>query len=132
MAQRPMYEACPRWLIDRCEIGERSAVVDLGCGSGIVTEMLLERFKEAPDFRVIAIDPSAWELSIAQSRISDIRVTFVHGRAQEALDIVNDPIDVVLLCSVLHQVPVMERRLVLDGAFALLRPGGFLGANTFF
>ena len=132
MAQRPMYQACPEWLIERCRIGTGSTVVDLGCGSGIVTRLLLERFKDQPNFRVIAIDPSEWELKIARSRISDERVTFVLGRAQEALDIVDVPVDAVLLCSVLHQLPVSERRSVLEGAFALVRPGGFVGANTFF
>ena len=132
MTQRPMYGACPRWLIEHCEIDEHSTVVDLGCGSGILTRLLLERFRQSPDFRIIAIDPSEWELNIARSRTSDPRVTFIHGRAQEALSIVNAGVDAVLLCNVLHQVPLTERRLVLDGAFALVRPGGFVGANTLF
>lgn len=132
MAQRPMYEACPRWLIKHCNIGERSTVVDLGCGSGIVTQLLLERFKEAPEFRVIAIDPSEWELNIARSRVGDERVTFIRGTAQEALSIVHNDVDAVLLCNVLHQVRLTERRSVLEGAFALVRPGGLVGANTLF
>jgi ubiquinone/menaquinone biosynthesis C-methylase UbiE len=105
--------------------------VDLGCGSGILTQMLIEYFK-APEFRVLAIDPSEWELGIARSRISDDRVTFILGRAQEALDIVKDDVHAVLLCNVLHQVPLAERRSVLEGAFQLVRPGGFIGANTLF
>ena len=132
MACRPMYEACPRWLIKHCKIDERSTVVDLGCGSGIVTQLLLERFKVAPEFRVIAIDPSEWELNIARSRIPDKRVTFIQGRAQEALSIVNLEVDAVLLCNVLHQVQLTERRSVLEGAFLLVRPGGMVGANTLF
>ena len=132
MAQRPMYGACPRWLIEHCKIGVRSTVVDLGCGSGIVTQLLLERFNQAPDFRVIAIDPSEWELNIARSRISDERVTFIQGKAQEALSIVKTDVDAVLLCNVLHQVPLTERRSVLEGALALVRPGGLVGANTLF
>jgi ubiquinone/menaquinone biosynthesis C-methylase UbiE len=132
MAQRPMYGACPRWLIEHCKIGVCSTVVDLGCGSGIVTQLLLERFHQAPDFRVIAIDPSEWELNIARSRISDERVTFIQGRAQEALSIVQADVDAVLLCNVLHLVPLEERRSVLEGAFALVRPGGLVGANTLF
>lgn len=132
MTRRPMYEACPRWLIEHCKVGERSTVVDLGSGSGIVTQMILERFKDAPDFRVISIDPSEWELNIARSRISDKRVTFIKGRAQEALSIVKTGVDAVLLCNVLHQVPLTERRSVLEGAFFLVRPGGLVGANTLF
>jgi ubiquinone/menaquinone biosynthesis C-methylase UbiE len=133
MAQRPMYRACPHWLIEHCNIGEDSTVVDLGCGSGIVTQLLLEQFQQAREFRVIAIDPSEWELDIARSRIADERVTFIQGRAQEALSIVNvEDVDAVLLCNVLHQVPVTERRSVLEGVHALVRPGGLVGANTLF
>jgi ubiquinone/menaquinone biosynthesis C-methylase UbiE len=132
MAQRPMYEACPRWLVEHCGIGESSTVVDLGCGSGIVTQLLLKRFGHAPHFRVIAIDPSEWELNIARARISDNRVTFIQGRAQEARGIINAEVDAVLLCNVLHQVLLTERRSVFEGAFALVRPGGLVGANTLF
>lgn len=132
MSQRPMYRAGPEWLIEHCQIGPGSTVADLGCGSGIVTKLLVEEFKQAPDFRVVAIDPSEWELSIARSRISDQRVTFVQGRAQEAVGIVKTAADAVLLCNVLHQIPLSERRSVLEGAFALLRGGGIVGASTLF
>jgi trans-aconitate methyltransferase len=78
-----MYEACPRWLIEHCNIGPRSTVVDLGCGSGIVTRLLLQRFSEASDFRIIAVDPSQWELGIARSRIFDERVTLFRERPKK-------------------------------------------------
>jgi ubiquinone/menaquinone biosynthesis C-methylase UbiE len=132
MSRRPMYRAGPQWLIEHCRIGPRSTVVDLGCGSGIATQLLLEEFGKAPEFRVVAIDPSEWELRIAQSRIGDKRVTFIQGRAQDVLDIVGTVADAVLLCSVLHQLPLAERRPVLEGAFKLVRPGGMVGANTLF
>jgi ubiquinone/menaquinone biosynthesis C-methylase UbiE len=132
MAQRPMYRACPDWLIEHCDVTDRSTVVDLGCGSGILTRLLLERFRSAPSFRVIAVDPSEWELAIARKRVRDPRVTFIQGRAQDAAAIVTNDVDAVLLCSVLHQIPVEERQPVLGGAFALVRPGGLVGANTTF
>jgi ubiquinone/menaquinone biosynthesis C-methylase UbiE len=132
MTQRPMYRTCPHWLIERCKIGGSSTVVDLGCGSGILTQLLLEQFKDAPNFRVICIDPSEWELNIARARISDERVTFIQGRAQEALEIVTTNADAVLLCNVLHQVLLTERRSVLEGAFSLVRPDGLVGMNTLF
>jgi ubiquinone/menaquinone biosynthesis C-methylase UbiE len=132
MTQRPMYATCPGWLVDHCRIDENSSVVDLGCGSGILTQLLLQRFEHSTRFRVTAIDPSKWELDIARSRVLDERVTFINGRAQEALQIVKESADAVLLCNVLHQIPLVERRPVLEGAFALLRQGGMLGANTLF
>ena len=130
--QRPMYQHCPRWLIDRCGVGPASTVADLGCGSGIVTQLLLDRFKDAPSFRVIAIDPSEWELEIARSRIRDPRVIFIQGRAQEAQRFITRDVDAVFLCNVLHQISLPERRPVLEGAFALVRPGGTMGVNTLF
>lgn len=132
MAQRPMYATCPRWLIKNCNIGSGSTVVDLGCGSGIVTKLLLEQFEESADLHIIGIDPSEWELRIARSRISDKRVTFIQGKAQDAMSLVQTQVDAVILCSVLHQVPLTERRSVLEGAFTLVRPGGLVGANTLF
>src|SRR5687768_13375793 len=113
MTQRPMYGACPRWLIEHCEIDEHSTVVDLGCGSGILTRLLLERFRQSPGFLIIAFNPSEWQHNIARSRTTDPRVTFGHGRAQEALSIGKAGVDAVLLCNVLHQVPLTERRSVL-------------------
>lgn len=132
MARRPMYARCPRWLIDNCRVDKNAVVVDLGCGSGLLTELLLRQFRDAPNFRVIAIDPSEFELSIARKRISDARVTFILGRAQDALQIIDSPPDAVLLCNVLHQIPLEERQSVLKGALALMRTRGWVGANTLF
>jgi ubiquinone/menaquinone biosynthesis C-methylase UbiE len=130
--QRPMYKACPRWLIDHCGVNETSTVADLGCGSGIVTRLLLDQFRDAPQFRVNAIDPSEWELAIAKRSIADPRVSFIQGRAQEARRLIPSAVDAVFLCNVLHQIPLVERRGVLEGAFELVRPRGHVGANTLF
>lgn len=129
MAQRPMYAACPRWLLDHCEVDERSTIVDLGCGSGIFTQYLLDRFPDAPDLRVIAVDPSEFDLNIMKSRVIDDRVTFIQGRAQEIAEVV-PPVDVAILCNMLHQIPLVERRPVFEGVFSLLKSGGAVGANT--
>lgn len=131
MAQRSMYAVCPRWLLEHCEVGESSTVVDLGCGSGIFTRYLLDRFHDAPDLHVFAVDPSEFELKIMKSRVVDDRVTFVQGRAQEVAELV-PPVDAAILCNILHQIPLVERRPVFEAVFALLRPGGAVGANTLF
>jgi SAM-dependent methyltransferase len=131
MARRPLYQLCPSWLVDHCEIRPDSTVVDLGCGSGIVTQMLLDRFPEAPELEIIALDPSAAELKIARSRIEDPRVTFVHARAQDAGAVI-DHADVVILCNVIHQIPIAERSEICEACLDLLVPGGSFGLNTLF
>lgn len=131
LARRPMYSRCPLWLLEHCPISDDSKVADLGCGSGLLTEFIVKQFPESPALRVYAIDPSEWELKIAKERVSDERVVFVKGTAQEATRQVPD-CDVVFLCNVLHQIPLDERPSVVQGAFDLLRPGGHFGCNTLF
>jgi ubiquinone/menaquinone biosynthesis C-methylase UbiE len=131
MAQRPNYARGPRWLLEHCEIGPSSTVADIGCGSGIFTQFVLDRFPEAPDLRIVAVEPSEFELSIMKSRITDRRVTYVQGRAQDASRVIPKA-DAAVLCSVLHQIPLPERRPVLEGVFNLLRSRGAVGVNTLF
>jgi len=131
MARRPLYAVCPRWILEHCAIGPTSRVADIGCGSGIFTQSVLDRFPEAPGLRVFAIDPSEFELSIMRSRITDRRVTCIEGRAQDASATISN-VDVAVLCNVLHQIPIEERRPVLEGVFDLLQPGGAVGLNTLF
>jgi hypothetical protein len=96
--------------------------------------VLLDHVGPAPGLRVIAIDPSPHELAIFRRRIEDPRVTVLQGRAQEAAADVAGAggADAVLLCNVLHQIPLVERGPVLRGVFEMLRPGAFAGANTLF
>ena len=131
MAHRPLYDVCPSWLIEACEISADARVVDLGCGSGLLTETLLQRFPAAPDLRIVAVDPSEYELQLLQARVDDPRVSVHLGRAEDAAAHVSDA-DAVLLCNVLHQIPLADRGGVFQGIFELLRPGGVVGANTLF
>lgn len=59
------------------ESGARS-VIDLGCGTGILTVTLAE-----PDRRVIGIDPSATMLDHARGRPGAAAVTWVHGDSRQ-------------------------------------------------
>jgi ubiquinone/menaquinone biosynthesis C-methylase UbiE len=131
MAQRPHYALGPQWLLDHCHVGPSSTVADIGCGSGIFTQFVLDRFPNVPDLRIVAVDPSPFELSIMKSRIDDRRVTYVQGRAQDAAKAIPRA-DAAVLCSVLHQIPLAERRPVLEGVFDLLGAGGRVGMNTLF
>jgi len=131
MSERPLYQACPNWLIDRCELRPTSSVVDLGCGSGLVTRELLRRFPVAPQLRIFAIDPSEFELGIARSLIHDPRVEFLQAHAQEAVDRISDA-DAVIFCNVMHQIPRSDRAGLIGSVLLLLRHGGTFSFNTLF
>ena len=93
-------------------------VLDVGCGTGLVTEELLAL---VPSGRVVAIDASAEMVEIARRRLD--------GRArvlcQDALELdVGEPVDAIVSTAALHWVGDHDRLWgVLAGA---LRPGGRL------
>src|SRR2546426_6114538 len=48
-----------RWIVERVICPGRRKIVDLGCGPGAVTKLILERLGDARNATVIGIDPSA-------------------------------------------------------------------------
>lgn len=117
-----------RWgtsVIARVEPRGVRRVLDAGCGSGRVTEQLLERL---PDAAVIALDASGNMLDEARGRLARFgsRVTFVCADLNEPLPL-DLPVDAIVSTATLHWVPdhaALFRRLA-----AVLRPGGQLVAQ---
>jgi ubiquinone/menaquinone biosynthesis C-methylase UbiE len=129
MSQRPVYRAVTLKLLDLCSVGESERVVDVGCGSGLATALLLERCPQVGS--IVGIDPSEHELAIARKRVVDPKVCFVAGRAQDIRASVGE-VDATILSNVMHQIPIGERADVVAGCYHSLKPGGRCALNTFF
>jgi trans-aconitate 2-methyltransferase len=102
-------------------IAPNATVLDVGCGTGRVTEALLEL---VPHGRVLAIDASQAMVALARERLA--------GRAevwcQSALDLdLRDEVDVVVSTAALHWVPEHDRLWV--ALARALRAGGALEAQ---
>src|SRR5438874_4680433 len=63
--QHPFFTEVNRWIVERVICPGRRKVVDLGCGPGAVTKLILERLDDARNAKVIGIDPSPSALSKA-------------------------------------------------------------------
>jgi tRNA (cmo5U34)-methyltransferase len=108
-------------------IGERSRVMDLGCGPGTLAEKLLTAF---PGMSVICSDGSDEMLRLARERLASFgeRASFVQadfGADQWIAELPRD-LDAVVSARAIHNL----RKLKLIGPvygqiFELLRPGGF-------
>jgi trans-aconitate 2-methyltransferase len=116
-----------RWgvaVLDRLEIAPGATVLDAGCGSGRVTEALLERF---PTVNVVGLDGSPSMLAQARERLGRFgeRVTFVLADLAEPLPI--DPVDAVFSTATFHWVLDHER--LFATLAAVVSPGGRLVAQ---
>ena len=109
-------------VLDRLSLRGNETVVDAGCGSGRVTEALLERL---PQGRIIAVDASADMLAAARERLVDERVAFVHSDLV-ALDL-GEPADAVLSTATFHWID--DQAGLYRALHRALKPGGRLIAQ---
>jgi trans-aconitate 2-methyltransferase len=116
-----------RWgsvVLDRLPLRGDERVLDAGCGSGRVTEMLAERL---PRGNVVALDGSASMVEAARERLARFgdRVEYVVADLGRPLPIA--PVDAILSTATFHWVPDHDALFV--HLADVLRPGGGLVAQ---
>ncbi|TAL98135.1 MAG: methyltransferase domain-containing protein [Paraburkholderia sp.] len=112
-------------LLDVLAVQSGEKVLDIGCGTGLLTEAVAER--TGPDGEVLGIDPLALRVELARKRAQgrfDARI----GRAEALHDVPDAHYDVVYFNSVIHWVP--DQLAALQHAFRVLKPGGRVGFTT--
>jgi trans-aconitate 2-methyltransferase len=114
-------EALGREVLARLELRGDETVLDAGCGSGRITQALLDRL---PRGRVIAVDMSESMVSAARERLgldADIRQA-------DLLELeLEEPVDAVLSTATFHWIADHDR--LFRRLHAALRPGGRLVAQ---
>jgi len=99
------------------------AVIDAGCGTGRVTELLL---RHLPDGTVLAVDASEAMVEAARERFAgDSRVRV---ERQDILRLeVGEPVDVIFSTATFHWIKDHER--LFEGLARALKAGGWLAAQ---
>ncbi len=114
-------EALGLEVLARLPLNGEETVLDAGCGSGRVTQALIERL---PRGRVIAVDQSPSMVAAARERLgpdADIR-------ALDLLELeLNEPVDAILSTATFHWIADHER--LFARLHAALAPGGRLLAQ---
>ncbi|MGH2513276.1 MAG: class I SAM-dependent methyltransferase [Candidatus Limnocylindrales bacterium] len=121
-----------RWgstVLERLPLAGSERVLDAGCGSGRVTEGLLERL---PEGRVIALDGSPAMIEQAQARLARFgdRVDYLVADLRRPLPLdrlLRDPVDAILSTATFHWVP--DHAALFANLATVLRPGGRLVAQ---
>jgi trans-aconitate 2-methyltransferase len=113
-----------RWaleVLDRLPLNGDETVLDAGCGSGRVTQMLQERL---PDGKVIAVDASPSMVEKAQEALGPEAEVFVCELTELELQ---EAVDAVFSNAVFHWIPDHDQ--LFKRLFAALEPGGRLVAQ---
>jgi len=108
-------------VLDRLELRGDEHALDAGCGSGRVTERLLERL---PDGQMLAIDGSEAMVEKARERLGG-RATYLVVDLTELE--VEEEVDLVFSTATFHWILDHER--LFERLHAALRPGGRLVAQ---
>jgi len=108
-------------VLERLELGGEEVAVDAGCGSGRVTEQLLERL---PNGSVIAVDGSAAMVEKAKERLGDRASYLVSDLTELRLD---EPVDLVFSTATFHWIP--DHDALFRRMRAALKPGGRIVAQ---
>ena len=108
-------------VLDRIEFRGDETVLDAGCGTGQVSELLLDL---VPSGRVLAVDADADMVRLAAQRLKGR----VDVRQADLLDLhLDDPVDVIVSTATFHWV--LDHDRLFRVLFDALRPGGRLVAQ---
>lgn len=112
-------------VIDRLEVTGPVSILDAGCGSGRVTQLLLERFPEAT---VTGVDASPAMIDQARRRLEPFgaRIRLIVGDLTEPIDVA-EPVDAVFSNAVFHWVA--DHETLFARLADAMRPGAVLSAQ---
>ena len=132
-AEHGFFQTVNSHLVELARIKPGHKIVDLACGTGAATKMILEHLKGAKDSLVIGIDASTTSLReaiIQVGNVRDVAVEFVYGRVEALSDMVKDKVDGVIFCNGIHYISDKEN--LLKQIVNSLKPGGIFAFNTSF
>ncbi len=112
------------------DIGPGQRVLDVGCGSGVVTRDLARRVK--PHGRVVGVDPSPALLTAARELIEGAGLASLVDLEEgdcRALPFVAESFDAAIAATVLSHVPDGQR--AIPEMVRVVRPGGLIGVFDF-
>jgi ubiquinone/menaquinone biosynthesis C-methylase UbiE len=128
--RHPFFTHVNRWILERVICPGRQVIVDLGCGPGAVTQLILERVRgQQPPPHVIGVDPSSSALAKARAAISSKWAEFKQGSAEWLSKLVKSA-DAVVFLNAIHLVE--DKPKVLREIRRVLKPGGVLAFNSTF
>lgn len=132
-AQLSFYRKVNETLIELLALGAWNRIVDLACGTGTGTRLILEKLEVMKGAVLFCIDASAEALREAKAQLLQAKhtlVQFIQGDAEELSRLVGEGVDTVVLCNAIHYM--RDKSRVLVEIFKVLKQGGLFAFNTTF
>jgi ubiquinone/menaquinone biosynthesis C-methylase UbiE len=112
-------------IVDLLKLQESDRVLDLGCGTGVLTRMIADRLRKESDGYAMGIDAAAKMIRVARRKRGTDTCRF-EVAAAEKLPFPDESFDAVVSSLFFHHVPMDLKEEALGEAFRVLRPGGTL------
>jgi ubiquinone/menaquinone biosynthesis C-methylase UbiE len=122
-----MYQELSQMMVELAQIEPGMRVLDLGCGTGVTTQAVLQPLQ--PSGHVYAVDISEPMLAVARQQVGREQVTFIQADAGAIAGVIPEPVHRVVCNSVFWQfrhkpqvLAALRRVLAPDGRFIFNAP----------
>jgi ubiquinone/menaquinone biosynthesis C-methylase UbiE len=121
----PVLHQFYTWMVDRLDDHdlEPDTIVDLGCGTGLLSEKLVEWYPEA---EITLVDSNRAMLDRARERLGDTEhLKIAQASAEQALrELANDSVEMMIFCRSWYALPDPDKHA--KRAVEVLAPGGLI------
>lgn len=112
-------------ILDTLDPQPADTVLDLGCGTGVLCQMIAGRLQPELGGRVTGIDAAGRMIEIARKKRGSAHCLFA-AMAAEDLQFADETFDGVVSSLFFHHVPLDLKQRSLAEAYRVLKPGGKL------
>jgi len=112
-------------ILSLLELNSADRVLDLGCGTGVLTRMIADRLDSKVGGVSVGIDAAAKMILVAGKKRGSGNCRF-EVMAAEDLSFEDQSFDAVVSSLFFHHVPLDLKEKALSESFRILRPGGRL------